>query len=106
MKRWTILSVVVLGLVLGTACDKPSPEACEKALRNMQTLLGTQNLDTTTAALQGEVRRCRGGSTKQSVECAINATTLDELAKCDFEKTGAHKLGSAGSAADSTGSAK
>ena len=100
MKRVAILCA----LVLAVACDKPTPEDCEKALRNMQTLLGTENL-TTTASLQGEVRRCRGGSTKTAVACAIKATTLDELEKCDFEKTGAHKLDSPGSAGSASGSA-
>jgi hypothetical protein len=102
MKRFAIVILCVLG---ATACDKPTPESCEKALHNMAVLLGTDNLNTP-AEMQGEVRRCRGGSTKQSVECAIKATTLDELAKCDFEKSApAHATGSAGSAA-SAGSAK
>jgi hypothetical protein len=100
MKRVAILCA----LVLAVACDKPTPDDCEKALRNMQALLGTENLNTT-AGLQGEVRRCRGGSTKEAVACAIKATSLDELEKCDFEKTGTHKLDSPGSAG-SAGSAK
>ena len=33
----------------------------------MQALLGTENLNTA-ASLQGEVRRCRGGSTKAAVD--------------------------------------
>jgi hypothetical protein len=97
MKRFAIFC----GLALA-ACDKPTPEACEKALHNMSVLLGTDNLDTP-AEFQGEVRRCRGGSTKAAVDCAIKATTLDELAKCDFEKTAPHPIGSA---AGSAGSAK
>ena len=103
MKRLAILCA----LVFAVACDKPTPEDCEKALRNMQTLMGTENINETPAALQGEVRRCRGGSTRKSVACAIKATTLAELEQCDFEK-GAPSLspGSAGSAAGSAGSAK
>ncbi|HEY1551808.1 MAG TPA: hypothetical protein VGG28_28475 [Kofleriaceae bacterium] len=96
MKRF-LLCALILG-----ACDKPTPESCEKALHNMEVLLGTDNLNTP-AEMQGEVRRCRGGSTKESVECAVKATTLDELAKCDFEKTSSHAIGSA---TGSAGSAK
>jgi hypothetical protein len=98
MKRLVLLCAVVL-----VACDKPTPESCEKALHNMAVMLGTDNLDTP-AEIQGEVRRCRGGSTKAAVDCAIKATTLDELAKCDFEKTAPHSL--AGSAGSAAGSAK
>jgi len=74
--------VTVLGL---TACDKPNPEDCRKALLNMQHLLGTENFNTK-ADLEGEVRRCRGGSKRSAVACAIKASTLDELRACDFEK--------------------
>jgi hypothetical protein len=76
---------LIAALLLGAACDKPTPEDCEKALRNMQHLLGTENLNTN-SSLQGEIRRCRGGSSKKAVQCAIAATTLDELKACDFEK--------------------
>jgi hypothetical protein len=100
MKRIAILCALVLA-----ACNKPTPDDCEKALRNMQSLLGTENLNTT-ASLQGEVRRCRGGSTKEAVACAIKATSLAELEKCDFEKTGTHKLDSPGSAGSAAGSAQ
>ena len=75
-----------LGLGAGlTGCDKPTPDRCRAALLNMQHILGTENLNTN-ASLEGEVRRCRGGSKKTAVECAIKATTLDELRACDFEK--------------------
>jgi hypothetical protein len=103
MKRLAILCA----LLFAASCDKPTPEDCEKALRNMQTLMGTENLNETPASLQGEIRRCRGGSTKKSVECAVKATTLAELETCDFEKTSPYRSpGSAGSAAGSAGSAK
>jgi hypothetical protein len=79
--------IAILAAFGFAACDKPTPEDCEKALRNMQRLLNTDNLGTT-ASLQGEVRRCRGGSSKEAVACAIKANTLEELKACDFEKTG------------------
>ena len=77
-----LATVTVLGL---SACDKPKPEDCRKALLNMQHLLGTENFNTK-ADLEGEVRRCRGGSKRTAVACAIKAQTLDELRACDFEK--------------------
>lgn len=77
-----LATVTVLGL---TACEKPNPEDCRKALLNMQHLLGTENFNTK-ADLEGEVRRCRGGSKRTAVACAIKAQTLDELRACDFEK--------------------
>ncbi len=99
MKRFAILCALACAFGVA-ACDKPTPESCEKALLNMQALLGTDNLNTA-ASLQGEVRRCRGGSTNAAVECAIKASSLDELSKCDFEKAAPHKLGSAAGSAGS-----
>jgi len=77
-----LATVTVLGL---SACDKPKPEDCRKALLNMQHLLGTESFNTK-SDLEGEVRRCRGGSKRSAVACAIKASTLDELRACDFEK--------------------
>ena len=97
-----VLAVVtVLGL---TACEKPTPEDCRKALLNMQHLLGTESLNTT-ASLEGEVRRCRGGSRRTAVACAIKATTLDELRACDFEKVPGKALPGSNAPAIPAGSA-
>lgn len=94
---------LVIALV---ACDKPSPDDCEKALRNMQQILGTDNLNTT-AGIQSEVRRCRSGSSKEAVACAIKAQSIDDLNKCDFEKNGKHGgIGSATAGSAGSGSAK
>ncbi|MBA3463888.1 MAG: hypothetical protein H0T46_28280 [Deltaproteobacteria bacterium] len=76
---------MIVALFAGTACNKPSEESCQKALANMQTLLGTEHLNDGTE-MQGEVRRCRGGSSRKAVDCAVAAKTLDELKKCDFMK--------------------
>jgi hypothetical protein len=102
--RLALALVAAFGVASVSACDRPTPEDCEKALRNMQTLLGTDNLNTT-AGIQGEVRRCRGGSSKTAVACAIKAQTIDELNKCDFERTGKHGGIGSGGAAMSAGSA-
>ena len=111
--RLALALVAALGAASVGACDRPTPEDCEKALRNMQLLLGTDNLNTT-AGIQGEVRRCRGGSSRVAVACAIKAQSIEDLNKCDFERNGKHGgvgsggAGSAGSAAPSasSGSAK
>jgi len=104
----TILTTVVLALGTG-ACDKPSEADCETALRNMQQILGTDTFNKDPAALQSEVRRCRGASSKDAVACAIKAQTLADLNNCDFEKSGKHggiSLGGSGSgSAGSAGSA-
>jgi hypothetical protein len=51
----------------------------------MQSLLGTEYISKNTD-MQGEVRRCKGGSSKKAVSCAIAAKTLDDLRACDFMK--------------------
>jgi len=97
---------LVLAIGLLAACDKPSKEDCHKALLNMQHLMNTESL-TAQENLDSEVRRCRGGSSTKSVQCAIKATTLDELRHCEFYKIPAaadQALGS-GVAAPGSGSA-
>ncbi|CAN5833489.1 hypothetical protein BH11MYX3_BH11MYX3_36580 [soil metagenome] len=74
---------LIAALVLATACSKPSEVDCRKALDNMQVLMGTSEVSKN-ADLQGEVRRCRGGSSKKAVECAIAAKSLEDLRACDF----------------------
>ena len=94
MKRFLFVLAVLAPLGTG-ACNKPTPEDCRKAITNMERLLGTEAA-ARNAGDEGEVRRCRGGSTKDAVACAIKATTLEELKACAF-------MGSKGksSAADS-----
>jgi hypothetical protein len=80
MKRF--LLVLAALAPLGTAaCNKPTPEDCRKAITNMERLLGTEAA-ARSADNDGEVRRCRGGSTKENVACAIKATTVEELKAC------------------------
>jgi hypothetical protein len=80
--------IVLFGLFgVLAACNKPSSDDCRKALTNIQHLLGTENL-VKVADFEGEVRSCKGGSTKEAVACAIAAQSIDELNKCEFQKTG------------------
>jgi hypothetical protein len=76
---------LIVALACGSACNKPSEDDCRKALSNMQALLGTEYLSKN-SDIQGEVRRCKGGSSKKAVECAIAAKTLEELRACEFMK--------------------
>jgi hypothetical protein len=103
-------AAIVLILLLG--CNKPSEESCRKAISNMRGLLGTESA-TTNSDSEGDVRRCKGGSSKAAVECAAAATTIEELEKCEFMKipakeerckkaiANAHTLRAAGSGAPS-----
>lgn len=83
MKRLLFaVCVITTGLA---GCDKPSADDCQRALENMQLLMfGPANAFDRTD-ISGEVRRCRTGSTQESVACAIAAKTLDELKACKFE---------------------
>lgn len=88
MKRHHLLGivlVVVMGLAGLGGCTKPSEENCRKALQNMQSILGTENLSEKTG-IEGEVRRCKGGSSREAVDCAIKAQSLDDLRACKFMK--------------------
>ncbi|MBS1119322.1 MAG: hypothetical protein H6Q90_1550 [Deltaproteobacteria bacterium] len=78
MMRTMMVTVMALGLGL-IACDKPSEDDCRKAIENMRTLIGTENTHTD---LPGEIRRCQGGSKKQTIRCAMNAKTRAELEAC------------------------
>lgn len=86
MKRLLFVATIV-GLGAGlSACNKPSLEDCRAAISNMQKLLGTDTA-AKNADVEGEVRRCKGGSTREAVACAIKAASLDELKACDFMGT-------------------
>jgi hypothetical protein len=78
MKRF----LLVLAVVAAGACNKPTADECRQAITNMETLLdegAAKNFD-----VEGEVRRCRGGSTKEAVTCAIKAKSKADLDACSF----------------------
>jgi hypothetical protein len=73
-----------LVLVMGAAgCNKPTAEDCRQAITNMQKLHGTDGVAKNTDN-EAEVRRCKGGSSKEAVACAMKAATVDELRACKF----------------------
>jgi hypothetical protein len=82
MKRCLLVLAALVPLGTG-ACNKPTQDDCRKAISNMERLLGTEAASRN-ADNEGDVRRCRGGSSKEAVDCAIKATTLDELKACAF----------------------
>jgi hypothetical protein len=83
MTRILTLPLVLALVVMGAACNKPSEDRCREALSNMRSLLGTDSSNTA-GDLEGAVRRCKGGSTKESVECAAKATAIEDLEGCKF----------------------
>lgn len=88
MKR---LATIVLLVSAVMACNKPSEEDCKKAIENMRRLLGTESFVTDLAP---HIRRCKGGSSKEAVACAIKATTRAELEACGFAKFDEKSAGS------------
>ena len=82
MTRYLFVLAVVAAATAG-ACNKPSESECRDAISNMEKLLGTEaaarNVDN-----EGEVRRCRGGSSRAAVTCAGKAHSVDELKACAF----------------------
>ncbi|HEX4422855.1 MAG TPA: hypothetical protein VH165_33295 [Kofleriaceae bacterium] len=84
MKRFLFVVAAISGLASVGACDKPTPDDCRLALENIQKLMGTASPDHSADSLATEIRSCRGGSSKESVQCATKANTLEELKACKF----------------------
>lgn len=78
MKRF----LLVLAVAGAGACNKPSADECRQAIVNMETLLDSGAAND--VDIEGEIRRCRGGSTKEAVACAIKAKSRAELDACAF----------------------
>ncbi len=77
MKR--IALIIAIASLAG--CNKPTEEDCKKAIENMRKLMKTSS---TTGDLKPHIGRCRNSSTKESVECAIKATSRRDLENCGF----------------------
>jgi hypothetical protein len=89
MKRFLFVLAALAPLGTG-ACNKPTPEDCRTAITNMERLLGTEAAARNTD-IEAEVRRCRGGSTRDAVACAIKAATPEDLNACGFRSAKAKK---------------
>src|SRR5688500_9143268 len=87
MNRFLLVAVAMagaLGLLTLGGCNKPTMEDCRLAIANMEKLHHTDSTGARTREGESEIRRCKGGSTKEAVACAKRATTLDELKACGF----------------------
>ena len=88
MKRFLLSVAAVAGLTAIGGCDKPTGEDCRAAISNMEKLLGNDPAASgRTSENEGEVRRCKGGSSREAVACAKRATTTAELKACVFMST-------------------
>lgn len=83
MKRFLFVATLVLGGSVVSGCEKPTPEECRAAITNVEKLYGTE-ASGRAADIEGEVRRCRGGSRKEAVSCAAAAKSVEELKACAF----------------------
>ncbi len=76
----------ILGALLAlAACNKPSEDDCRKAVERIRELTGTNKIEQTDD-IEVAVRSCRGNATKESVQCAIEAGSLEKLAACGILK--------------------
>ena len=73
------MRALFLCLLLAAACDKPSPNACEKAIDNIDKINGLQPNPERRAAA---VRTCRARSSEARVNCMIAAKSKEDLDKC------------------------
>jgi len=74
--------LLALAILVAAGCSsKPSEEACEKAVTNIRKLTGQSNTDVG-ADKRAAVRSCRAQSSKDKVECMVEARTVEELDKC------------------------
>lgn len=82
MKR-LVFAVIATFSIGAIGCNKPDEGACKTAIENMRKLMGTQAYATD---LSPAIRRCRSGSSRESVECASKATSRADLEKCGFAR--------------------
>lgn len=79
MTRAFLIGLLVL---FAAGCStKPSEESCEKAVNNIRKLTGQSNTEIG-ADKRAAVRSCRAQSSKDKVECMVEARTVEELDKC------------------------
>jgi hypothetical protein len=79
-----LIRFLTLVFVLSAAaCDKSSENDCQKAVDNINKVLGiTADRDETAP----EVRKCRAQWKKAAVQCAMAAKTKEEVEACEGGK--------------------
>jgi hypothetical protein len=68
-------------LLLLVGCNKPSESDCRKAIENIRRLTETDKIQGTDD-IEAAVRSCRGNASKESVKCAIEASSREQLVRC------------------------
>jgi hypothetical protein len=80
------LSFVLLMMLAAAGCDRPSGPDCRKAIMKIRTLTGTDKMEGATDD-EAAVRSCRGNASKKSVQCAMDASSLEQLERCGLIST-------------------
>jgi hypothetical protein len=81
MKKLGIIALWLSLASVGSACDKPSEGDCRKAIDKIRTLTGTAKMEGATN-VDAAIRACRGNGSKKSVQCAMDASSLEQLERC------------------------
>jgi hypothetical protein len=83
-----LLCTVGLAAALAGCTKKPTEEACDKAIVNIRKLTGQANSEVG-ADRRAAVRSCRAQSSSDTVECYVEAQTVEELFGCGGEMAAA-----------------
>jgi len=82
MKRIFLTLLIAASTASTMACNKPTDDECHKAVSNIRRLTGTAN-SSFGADPQAAIRSCKGNASKESVQCMMNAKTVEDLQKCE-----------------------
>jgi hypothetical protein len=77
----TLLACVALSLGTAACTTKPKDDDCKQAIANIRNLYGTAGFSQGTPP-QAVVRSCRGSASRESVQCIIQAKSIQELEAC------------------------
>ena len=75
--RFLPLLLVIAALV--AACDKPSEADCKKAIENINKL---HDITMEPGKVASAVRKCQASSSKSSVKCMGEATSVEQANAC------------------------
>jgi hypothetical protein len=87
MRATMLKPLLLLSTVLALAsCDKPTEDACRKAIDNIQKITG---IEASAGAPDAEaaVRKCRAQASRKAVQCMMDAKTVDDIAACEGGKS-------------------
>ena len=71
----------VVAVIVAAGCNKPAESDCRRAVQRIRELTGTAH-EEAKQEVEAAVRSCRGNGTKESVQCAIEASSLEQLERC------------------------